>query len=231
MTGTRPAVRSTVKAMASRCSWSVRVEPSPVVPQITRASIPWSICQSISRPSWAKSMPSAVRGVMRAVAAPRKIGSLVMVSDSFSMGFKKQQPTEAGCCSESGEESTRSLKVALRLRDSRRDILPPPSTAFHLGGLRRWCLSQAVQACEALPPLVTLQHRASTLFVYLMRSYHFLGELSMVCRRFPRRPHADTVYSYFFQKMFDFSLPVVQDFPGEILYDIAIRTEQQSRLS
>ena len=53
MTGTRPLTFSQAKAMARRCSASLRVELSPVVPQITRALMPWSICQSMSLPNWA----------------------------------------------------------------------------------------------------------------------------------------------------------------------------------
>ena len=60
---------------------------------------------------------------------------------------------------------TRCRTVALRLRDSRRDVLPPPRAALHLGALRRWCLSQTAQTREALPPYATLQHRASTLII------------------------------------------------------------------
>ena len=60
---------------------------------------------------------------------------------------------------------TRCRTVALRLRDSRRDVLPPPRVALHLGALRRWCLSQTAQTREALPPYATLQHRASTLII------------------------------------------------------------------
>ncbi len=60
---------------------------------------------------------------------------------------------------------TRCRTVALRLRDSRRDVLPPPRAALHLGALRRWCLSQTAQTREALPPYATLQHRASTLIL------------------------------------------------------------------
>src|SRR5699024_7304421 len=59
----------------------------------------------------------------------------------------------------------RCRTVALRLRDSRRDVLPPPRAALHLGALRRWCLSQTAQTREALPPYATLQHRASTLII------------------------------------------------------------------
>ena len=65
--------------------------------------------------------------------------------------------------SPTGREKVPLLRtVALRLRDSRKDVLPPPRVALHLSALRRWCLSQAAQACEALPPRATLQHRAST---------------------------------------------------------------------
>ena len=60
---------------------------------------------------------------------------------------------------------TRCRTVALRLRDSRRDVLPPPRAALHLGALRRWCLSQTAQTRGALPPYATLQHRASTLII------------------------------------------------------------------
>ena len=73
MIGTLPAALSTAKLMHALCSSSVSVEPSPVVPAITRASIPDSICQSISAPNCSKLTPSSVIGVIRAVATPSKI--------------------------------------------------------------------------------------------------------------------------------------------------------------
>ena len=50
ISGTRFAVRSTAKRSTSWCSSSESVGFSPEVPQLTKASMPLSICQSMMRP-------------------------------------------------------------------------------------------------------------------------------------------------------------------------------------
>src|SRR5215471_14482481 len=63
---------STVSSTTRSCSWWERVADSPVVPQGTSTSVPFSICQSMSARKDASSTFPSLKGVMRATMLPEK---------------------------------------------------------------------------------------------------------------------------------------------------------------
>ena len=73
ITGTRPATRSTTNLHTSSSSSCDMVDDSPVVPNVSRASVPFSKWKSTRRPSAPKStLPSSANGVTSATMEPLK---------------------------------------------------------------------------------------------------------------------------------------------------------------
>src|SRR5689334_24336838 len=73
ITGTRPRASSTQARTTLNCSSAERVAPSPVVPQGTSASVPFSICQRTSARSASSSTAPFRNGVTRATIDPRSL--------------------------------------------------------------------------------------------------------------------------------------------------------------
>ena len=73
ITGTRPATRSTTNLHTSSSSSCDMVDDSPVVPSVSRASVPFARWKSTRRPSASKStLPSSANGVTSATMEPLK---------------------------------------------------------------------------------------------------------------------------------------------------------------
>ena len=161
MIGTRPAAVSTAKRMASRCSASVSVEPSPVVPAMTRASMPSSICQSIRRLNCAKSMPSRVRGVISAVAAPRKMEFCFMGVCRPFRGMCNKKIADVRRLLNCGDRKERpcsamAISIALRDCDSHAGYSPHAQMNVRLIHLRRSPLSHPAGPAKTVAPKATV---------------------------------------------------------------------------
>ena len=73
ITGTRPLATSRVSSITRRCSASLSVADSPVVPQATRAWLPCAICHSRKSQNAASSTAPAVNGVTSAGIEPENM--------------------------------------------------------------------------------------------------------------------------------------------------------------
>jgi hypothetical protein len=93
ITGTWPLATSTQSSVTRMCSAWDRVGDSPVVPQGTTASVPWSICHCTNFWNADSSTRPFSNGVMRAVMDPLNIGP-DMVS-SFSDAYMGVGPGPA----------------------------------------------------------------------------------------------------------------------------------------
>ena len=103
MTGQRPPTVFTACEIASRCSCSLSVGVSPVVPQMTMESVPFCSWNSMSSSSFSKLMVrSGSIGVTMATPEPVKTGAFMIFTPSamgdIPVGAQelRQQHTAAG---------------------------------------------------------------------------------------------------------------------------------------
>jgi hypothetical protein len=107
----------------------VMVEGSPVVPQMIKASVPSSMCQSIKLPKESKSSPPLANGVTNATPDPVNNAFIFFLPSSFAADYAlshEKKETAARALSPYIHKIETKQPALHQTGDSRRAVRPAP---------------------------------------------------------------------------------------------------------